>query len=245
MSGISLYQIEDVLIQLVDLREQAEAEGDSEALKVIDQQLREYLTKEAAKVTSYVGLIRSRELTAVACGIEIERLRRISIAAQNDVERLKANALAVMQQFGVRELKATPGGGLRIQGNGGKGPLDVDALVIPDVMRKFVLPKVSQAEYNCLMAAIGSTTIEGARELYRAIVNHTTTEPDAERIREALAQRVPCPECKGQKTIPQKADEQGNVLRSSDCACCNGAGTIPNTVPGAKLLERGEHIRVL
>jgi hypothetical protein len=242
--SISLYQIEDALQSLVDLREQAEAEGDSEALKVIDQQLREYLTAEASKVTSYVGLIRSKLALIRDCIDERERIENIERCAQADVKRLKGNALAVMQQFGVRELKATPGGGLRIQGNGGKVPLDVDALVIPDVMRKFVLPKVSQAEYNCLMAAIGSTTIEGARELYRAIVNHTTTEPDTERIREALAQRVPCPECKGQKTIPQKADEQGNVLRSSDCACCNGAGTIPNTVPGAKLLERGEHLRV-
>ena len=30
-----------------------------------------------------------------------------------------------MQQFGVKELKATPGGGLRVQANGGKEALEI------------------------------------------------------------------------------------------------------------------------
>src|SRR5580658_8010655 len=143
--SLSLYQIEDSLQQLVDLREQAEAEGDSEALKVIDQQLREYLIAEASKVTSYVGLIRSRLALIRDCIDERDRIQNIERCAQADVDRLKANALAVMQQFGVRELKATPGGGLRIQGNGGVQPLEVDVALVPIEMSRVTvtMPAVS------------------------------------------------------------------------------------------------------
>jgi DnaJ-class molecular chaperone len=59
--------------------------------------------------------------------------------------------------------------------------------------------------------------------------------PDTERIRDALAQRVPCKQCGG----------DGHRRCEDRCPECDGAGTIPNTVPGAKLLERGEHLRVL
>jgi|HubBroStandDraft_4_1064222.scaffolds.fasta_scaffold08768_3 hypothetical protein len=214
--SLSLYNIEDALQSLVDLREQAESEGDSEALRVIDQQLREYLTKEAAKVTSYVALIRSRELTAVACGIEIERLRRISIAAQNDVERLKANALAVMQQFGVRELKATPGGGLKIQGNGGREPLEItdpERIVVRYQTVKLKLNgehMVAISEASRILLEGGAPISENMRaalgELLK-MISETPFEPDTERIREALVRG--------------------------------------ESVPGAKLLERGEHLRVL
>ena len=45
---MNLYQIESDLQQLAELRDAAEAEGDSEALKVIDDQLAAYLTREPA-----------------------------------------------------------------------------------------------------------------------------------------------------------------------------------------------------
>jgi hypothetical protein len=211
--SISLYQIEAALQSLVDLREQAEAEGDSEALKVIDQQLREYLTKEAAKVTSYVALIRKREQDLYACLKEEQRIHYLRVAAQADIDRLKANALAAMQQFGVKELKATPGGGLRIQGNGGKEPLEIAEW-----------PKDPGGRYEARSADVGAI-FEVPVKLFAV--------PDTERIREALAQRVPCPLCQAKNWI------------EAQCPRCAGAGTIPNTVPGAKLLERGEHLRVL
>lgn len=226
--SISLYHIEAALQQLVDLREQAEAEGDSEALKVIDQQLREYLTKEAAKVTSYMGLIRSREATARQCNDEIERLQNIRAAAVGDIDRLKANALAVMQQFGVRELKATPGGGLRIQNNGGVQALDVPEVEVLPIEYRNVAVTMRGVQWQALLKAADIDRVEGIA---------IEVQPDTERIREALAQRVPCPEC-------SRMENRGEAP-GGECPRCKGVGTIPNTVPGAKLLERGEHIRVL
>ena len=193
---MNLYQIEDSLQQLVDMREAAEAEGDSEALVVIDGQLREYLTKEAAKVTSYVALIRARQSVLEACEAEFQRIAVIRDAAANDVTRLKANALAVMQQFGVKELKATPGGGLRRQANGGRQALETD----PD----------APDEYAVITLKLTATQVVAIQtQMPRALEGCTFAkrEWDTERIREALAR-----------------GEQ---------------------VPGAKLLPRGEQLRVI
>jgi hypothetical protein len=198
-----LYIVEHTLEQIMDQGAAAELEGDTEAAAAFYRQLETYLTKEAAKVTSYVGLIRSREATARQCNDEIERLQNIRASAVADVDRLKANALAVMQQFGVRELKATPGGGLRIQGNGGKEPLEVQPVEIPDELQKAIVTMPFS-----LWADI-------CREMPRSLLARCTEsgtlqekrEPDTERIREALVRG--------------------------------------ESVPGAKLLERGEHLRVL
>jgi hypothetical protein len=193
---LSLYQIEWDLQQLADLRELAESEGDSEALKVIDQQLAQYLTAEAAKVTSYVGLIRAREATVLQCAGELERIRYIQKQAQADIDRLKQTAMEVMNRFGVRELKATPGGGLRIQGNGGLQALETD----PDV----------PDEYAVITLKLTATQVVAIQtQMPKALEGCTFAkrEWDTERIREAL--------------------KRGE------------------SVPGAKLLPRGQHVKVL
>ena len=200
--SISLYNIEDSLQQLTELRESAELEGDSEALKVIDQQIREYLTKEAAKVTSYVGLIRSREMTALACSAEIDRLQNIKRQALADVERLKDNALATMQAFDVKELRATPGGGLRRQGNGGLQALEVDADALPDSL-KVVSLNIHLDVWRAIQQAFDGDPRFQAGTTFGAHI----TQPNQERIREAMKH--------GEK------------------------------IPGAKLLPRGEHVRVI
>jgi len=121
----SLWQIEQSLVDLEELRATLLDEGDTEAVAAVDGQIQAWLTAEASKVTSYVGLIRSKQATVEAAKAEKARVDAILKAAEADVERLKANALAVMQRFGVKELKAMPGGGLRRQGNGGLEPLDI------------------------------------------------------------------------------------------------------------------------
>ena len=121
----SLFVIEQSLVDLEELRATLLDEGDTEAVAAVDGQIKEWLTAEASKVTSYVGLIRSKQATVEAAKREKARVDAILKAAEADVERLKANALAVMQRFDVKELKATPGGGLRRQGNGELEPLDI------------------------------------------------------------------------------------------------------------------------
>jgi chromosome segregation ATPase len=226
--NLSLYTIEDSLQQLVDLREQAEAEGDSEALKVIEDQLAGYLKQEARKIDSYAGLIRTLKAEADLCEAEAERLTDRAKRADAFIERLKANALAVMQQFGVKELK-TQINTIRRQKNGGLQALEVTETpwTLPNEFKRYRV-RLSAAQMSELMKALGES---GMAEV---ILTYSIVEADTEAIRAALAQRVRCPECKGE------------AVTSGNCRCerCNGAGAIPNTVPGAKLLERGEHVRL-
>lgn len=194
---MSLYQIEDSLSMLSDERERAVQDGDEEAIAAIDKAIGEYLTKEAAKVTSYVALIRSREMVIAQADSEIARLARIQREAVADVERLKKTALDVMNRFGVKELKATPGGGLRIQGNGGSEPLEVNDETLRESFKR-VNVTLSGDVFNKLRNDPAYVGLLGSSFQWSA---------DNTRIREAL--------------------------------------TRGEFVAGAKLLDRGEHLRVL
>jgi hypothetical protein len=231
----SLYVIEDSLQQLAYLREQAEAEGDSEALEVIDVHIAEYLDREATKVSSYVSLIRLREDQEQNCELEIERWTALRNKARADKERLKATALSVMQAFGVKALIDTrTGSGLRRQKNGGLQPLEIAE------------PESVHADYQMV-------TVRMPLEDWRKFENHDSQalsiiarragcmarmEPNTEAIRKALTQRVVCPECGGN-------GKQITPLFADPCPRCNGTGTIPQTIPGAKILERSEHVRII
>jgi len=234
--SLSLYTIEASLLELVRLREDAAGEGDSEALKEIDDSLREYLTAEAVKVTNYVSLIRDESATAEACERESERFADIARCKLANVARLKALALEAMQAFDVKELKATPGGGLRRQANGGIQALDVapDAQVAPQYMKATVT--MSRRLLRQFMEGLSEAD---CREV------SAKEEPDTERIREALKQRIVCPECEGLKPLCLADSEAEENPEWFECQRCNGEGTIPNTIPGVKLLPRGEHVRVI
>jgi hypothetical protein len=146
--------------------------------------------------------------------------------AQADVDRMKATALAVMQRFDVKELKATPGGGLRRQKNGGVDPVEVTEIGIVPIEYRRVTVTMTNEAWSSLVIRAGADAVETLR---------SDLSPDTERIREALKQRVVCPECKGEAVTP------GNCR----CERCDGSGTVPATVPGARLLPKGEHVRVI
>ena len=225
----SLYLIEQTLQQLAEERERAMLDGDQPAVEAMDAAIAEYLTQEARKVTSYVGLIRSREATARACNDEIERLQNIRAATVADIDRLKKTAMEVMNRFGVRELKATPGGGLRIQANGGVQALDVvqDLSCFPSDLLKVDLT----------MQGDIFDELRNDPHYVGKLPSVWTWKPDMQRIREALKRRVKCPQCNGERYESEDATDL--------CEQCKGEGTVPATIPGAKLLPRGEHLRVL
>ena len=224
---MNLYQIESDLQQLAELRDAAEAEGDSEALKVIDDQIAAYLTREPAKVDSYVGLIRKKMDYAAACELEADRLNQRAKALLMDVDRMKANALAVMQQFDVKAI-SSPTNTIRRQKNGGVQPLEVQPESVPDQYRLFRIT-FTYSMWISLLALIGDNLRD---QMYEKV----QSSPDTEAIRKALEQCVVCPECKG-------GGRAGGTLIEA-CPRCHGAGIIPATVPGARLLERGEHVRL-
>lgn len=223
----SLYLIEDTLQQIQESRAAAEAEGDSEALKVIDQIEREYLTKASDKVTSYVGLIHARENRIEACEAEIDRLKSIRAAASRDIERLKGNALSVMRGFDVKSLTDDrTGRGLQRRTNGG-----LQSLEIPE------WPMDAAGNFKPVKHELG--------DKHRVPVKYLVV-PDTEQIRDLLKVRIPCPaKCAAGRVILDDSPSHENCELGGNCPRCKGEGTIPQTIPGVKLLERGEHVRVI
>ena len=166
MTAISLYNIESALEQLDESRRAAEAEGDTDALSVIDAEIAAYLTREAAKIDSYAGLIRRRGDEAEDCEREAKRLADRAKALRADEQRLKDNALAVMQRFGVREMKSEKNT-LRVQGNGGVQALEI-----------LGWPKDSRGGYEAVPI---DTVMMLPMSLRKALI-----VPNTEAIREAL-----------------------------------------------------------
>lgn len=220
---MSLYQIQQTLLDMESARADAVEAGDQEAVAVIDAEMNAWLTREADKVTSFAGLILARKDLIENAKRAVERDKAILKAAEADVERLEGIALAVMQNFGVKEIKdSRTGHGLKRQGNGG-----VRALDIPE------WPKDAAGNFKPL-----HEPLVGCPVPTRSVI---TWVPDTEKIRYYLAQRVPCPECKGSG----KSTDEATGSADDNCLRCKGAGTIPASVPGARLLPKGEHVRVL
>ena len=224
-SRLSLFTIEESLQLLAETREAAEAEEDTAAIVECDKALAEYLTSEAAKVDSYAALIRRTTFEAECCASEEARIaaRRKQLVAFAD--RLKANALEVMQRFDIKELKS-PTCKLRRQQNGGVDPLEITGPALE-------MPKSCQ-QYTVVMNGLAYSFIRdlcGDAPQAVAVLDSAVCVPSPTMIRAALRERVVCPECKG-------------AFIETKCPRCEGTGHIAATVPGAKLLPRGEHVRL-
>ena len=240
--SLSLYNIEASLLELVRLREDAELEGDSEALKVIDQQLTEYVQqREPAKIDSTASLIHQLNDEADACNRQAERYAQRAKQRRDLIMRILRNVLFVMQSFGVKELK-TPLNTLRRQANGGIQALDcvpLEQMPIEFVTATVTIPLSTWKEI------VERVTVAG-HVAARVVTTPVALGYNTERIREALKQRVVCPECL-KVDGPLGLIATGCTSLFPECVCqrCNGQGTISNEIPGVKLLPRGEHVRIL
>jgi Siphovirus Gp157 len=185
-TSLSLYQIEFELAELLSVRDQAEAEGDSEALVAIDAQIAAYKIAEPRKADSYIAVMFRASAKIDACDAELDRIKAIRKREQDLLDRMKANALAAMQNHGVKEIRGSLHS-MRVQNNGGLLPLEISAW-----------PKDSSGRF-------APQPYDGTGALPASFMKLLAV-PNTEAIREAL-----------------KRGEE---------------------VPGAKLLERGSHLRV-
>ena len=220
--SISLYNIESALQALVEEREIAESEGDAEAVKVIDLLLTEWAQREVKKVDGVAEAIRAYRLAGEVERAESQRHAERAQRFEATVERIKAHALQAMKVHCVTKLE-TPNNTLTVCGNGGLQPLQVDELELD--WEWFNITVTMPCSMWQTLTVGGLPSIDKTAKL----------SPDTERIREALKQRVVCPKCHGTST---------HVEIKDPCPRCGGAGTIPQTIPGARLYPRGEHLRV-
>lgn len=227
--SLSLYQIEAELAELLDQREEIAAliasdhsPEDIVALEVCDKLIAEYFTREVRKVDGIARAIHAFTEAAEEAREESARIAKRAIALEAVVDRIKRSTIEAMQVHQVKKLE-TPTNGLRIQANGGKAPLLIEGAVTEEFAKVTVtLPAELWSEISdkCVDALIGFPVFE----------------PNAEKIRTSLAQSIVCPECKG--------NGAGLAPAVASCQRCQGRGTMPAAVPGARMGERGVHLRI-
>jgi hypothetical protein len=102
--GRSLFDLDDRLIELMDLVEDA-AEQSGDVPQEFVQEINDYIEAFRTKVDRIAGYVRWQESIARICGEEVERLSARKRAAEARVSRLKGMLLAFMMSRGLRKLE--------------------------------------------------------------------------------------------------------------------------------------------
>lgn len=252
-TGLTLWQIEETIAQLLELSDDADARHLAEKelpriaeieeeQKAIEAELTRYVGQELpAKVDGYVGLIRREEAIAEAAEKESIRLHKAYVHHTARVKRLKDLATHVMQATGKTRLDGSAGRALRLQGNGGAQPVVItEASLVP---REYVMyvgqvpgfiwePLISLARDVC--------SCNGNEEMLRDL--------DGLKLERVLQLKIiaadlnaSCHGCDGSGKVPSPrpwVDEAENIM----CVECDGTGKPK--IPGAHLGERGQHLRI-
>lgn len=215
--------------ELRSYREQAVEEGaPPDELAAIDKSIDEILSAEVVgrKADGIAGTLHSWEDLAAQAKRAEEVAARHRKHWESRIEWLKDRTLNAMQTHGVTKIE-TAANRIRVQKNGSLAPLEVNPEAIP-------------LEYIRATVTMSRVDLDGLPTVYADKMKYVSQEPDNARIRAALAQRVPCPECKGTGETYQGQTE-GFI---GQCPRCEGKRTIANNVIGARLLDRASHLRV-
>ena len=227
---LSLYQLESQLSELIEMREQtvadcaAQTDPDHteclEAIKAIDNAIREYITAEIRKVDGIRAFWRHCELMAQAAKEEADVQTARSKAWKNRLDRLKDTVKLVMETipFPENKPKKLEGrtGALYLKANGGKQAVEIhDESLVPDELC-MVTVTVTRAEWQLRAAAFRDPKI-------------VSCAPSLSLIAERLAQK--CTRCAGNGDL---------IIQGIVCDECGGSGR--QSVPGVRFAERGNHV---
>ena len=218
-NSLTLWAIEDALVQLVGAREDTASDAGipederCEQLRVIDNALADYVHQELTKVDGVRAWLMHCRVMADAARAERAAMEARVRLWEGRESRLKGMCIVALEAAGKKRVEGKTGS-LSIRGNGGVQPLVIDQPdMVPDefcVWGGTVGPAVWRKIQMLAMA-------DPATKLER--------QPSNAAIREALAR--PCPECSG---LP--AHDPSDV-----CPTCGGTGNAG--VPGARLEKRG------
>lgn len=220
MSGITLYGIEQALLDLAAIVTDPEAAP--EEREVAEQELQRYLAAEVAKVDGVRAFVRHCEAMAAEADKEAKATAQRAKIWQNRADRVKGFAMAAMQEAGKTKLEGAAGS-LSIQANGGLQALTItDPALVPDEYKTFTL-EMAHAEWKVLKPICDRHRIGPAR----AVVSNKL-------VRAAL--EADCEHCnsRGELSMPD--------AELITCAACDGTGQ--GFVPGARLEPRGQQLRV-
>jgi hypothetical protein len=154
-TSLSLYQIETELLQLIEAREEAQAEGEMpETLAVIDQQIQEYFVRECRKVDGIARYINLCKTQAAVAKAEADRLATWARRWENRLERVKAATVYALGAVGLKKVESAENR-LRLQ----KNPASVevyDVALLPDeyIRVTYTLPL---PEWKRIRTALGES----------------------------------------------------------------------------------------
>lgn len=211
----SLYVLEDTLLQLIAMREDAETD---EERAVIDQQLVEWTAHEVLKVENIHGFLRHCELMEFGCAQEEDRIRELKHLWKARADRVKELVRTAMEAAGKKKLEGRTGS-LVLKANGGR-----QAVLIPD-------PAMVPDEYCTFNVTL---TAEQWREVAYYVDTQAKREPAKPEIYKALT--TECNSCGGSGQA-----KSGNGERLA-CPTCGGSGKAG--VQGCSLADRGSHVEV-
>ena len=125
MGSLALYEIAQELLSLKQLRDDAEYEGDAEAVAVIDGQIQEWVRGcLATKADGVRGYLKHLAVHVVEWQEEANRFTGLAKKAREDSDRLKSYVLDAMRLIDVKQIAGSKGDVLlRRRGNGGVKPL--------------------------------------------------------------------------------------------------------------------------
>lgn len=226
IATLTLHRLDEELTGLLDYRQQRvedrEHPAEPEELAACDTAIREYMEQLPRKVDGVAAVLRHFAEQADSAKREIARLRERKRQIEEDAQRLKDYAAAVLERQplpakGCRRLVGAHST-LMLKGNGSVEPLVIaQPELVPD----------EYCEWSGKLTSVEMDAIPLDLEW------RFTRAPSPALVREALIQ--PCPECEGTGHF----DEIRDALK---CEVCNGTGRA--SVPGAYLGDRGSHIEI-
>ena len=231
---LNLWNIEDDLRALVDLRDETETgpfDGSDDerraALAQLDVAYHDYIHREITKVDGCRSFWRTAETAIENARAEAKRQMDRVKSWEAKFSRLKAMIASVMDERGLKKLEGKTGSFL-LKTNGGKQPVIVtDPALVPDEFCE-VTVTMSAAAWAWAQRLIASDI--ASPNTFTARVGPRT--PRLELIRTAMEER--CEMCR---------DHAGTVIidgRRDTCFACGGTGLAG--VPGAYLEARQKHV---
>lgn len=259
--SLTLYQIEEGLLQLLQLRDDVadevrvtpedEAER-SQALDAMDEEIAEYVAREVVKCDNIAGLIRECHQRAETLKAEEKRIAGLRKRWEDREQRVKdraAEVMAMQAPKGVTEddwrqkiAAATQGTVLkRITGKSSElklckslGSVEVTDTTLLPLELKHVTIEISGEAWAQFTALLNDAAGQVLRDLRHSSI---VMSPDKRAIGAVLKSKKSCERCNGMLTDPGY-----DVARA--CVVCGGSGTVPGTVPGARLIQDSVHLRL-
>lgn len=252
-NGLSLYTIEDGLAELLEARQQTLSDiakteasdrgGDlaedlaeqRDALAMIEKTLAEYQSLEVRKVDNCHRFLSSIKHLVPALKAEAAAITARARRLEASGEWLKERIMQAMELGGKKRVDGESGRYLMRKGNGGLAKLHVDGW--DDERKQWTTQEgVLDERFIDVTVTLPASQWEWLIELAEievpgmvlGVIGNSRSAPSNERIRVALAEQ--CALCAGRDAVDQS------------CTDCSGTGK--NKVPGARLLERGQHLEV-